>query len=573
MKKALLFAATFFLAVSCQSTTMEPLEQEPQADSRKEAQVITAAAPGGSASNTKIWLEEQHTDGSSVPVNVAWMPSDIISIFNTDTKQWVANFMVSQVDLHTGAASFEHIEGEPLVDGDNYTAVYPCAQDINADLDARNSESIPQLAVVDPSSYARVEDVLRMKSLSFNLGDKLNFEHESAILTIIGSSTILQGNYFRLMNGEVEYVFASSGIKDVKIMHVAILPSSVSPTFDLFRGTTLIESKTVSSPISAGRQYYWQVGSVNYTVYDRIDMREELINLDLGMAANIKIDLYPEGTTVSNTNLTWSSSDENVAVARGSRVTAVSPGEATITVSAFGGAKAQCKVVVGNVLPPAKMTLATIEKNGTYPAHSDWIIVDDNSTPLTYTDFNDLSDALSVVAMHSNVNITFENLTVIPSYAIAYNNDLSFSIVAPYLQTIENSALENSGLRRIYAERATEVSNMAMRSATYLHTVDMPSLTIVGNSAFASCDELRNVNMPALEVIADEAFAYTDRLSTMKIGTGPKKMSIHPNAFEGATLDNIVLTTHAYNLNSTGDALLLSDGSELRGFKQIIAIM
>lgn len=65
-------------------------------------------------------------------------------------------------------------------------------------------------------------------------------------------------------------------------------------------------------------------------------------------AALLTATVYPANAT--NKNITWSTSNSNIATVNGGRVTGINNGEATITVRTSNGKTATCKVIVNNPL-------------------------------------------------------------------------------------------------------------------------------------------------------------------------------------------------------------------------------
>lgn len=88
---------------------------------------------------------------------------------------------------------------------------------------------------------------------------------------------------------------------------------------------------------------------IRVKVYDPIEsvtMAESIV-MNAGDTAEISPVIYP--AIVLDKNLKWTSSDTSVAVASGGKVTALSPGETTITVETYNGVTAQCRVTVRSV--------------------------------------------------------------------------------------------------------------------------------------------------------------------------------------------------------------------------------
>lgn len=101
-------------------------------------------------------------------------------------------------------------------------------------------------------------------------------------------------------------------------------------------------------------------GTVNGISVTGVKLDKSSVSLKVGETTNLKATVSP--STATNKSVTWESSTPGVAtVDQNGKVTAVSPGEAIITVKADGGKEASCKVTVtSNAAEDVKVTDITI---------------------------------------------------------------------------------------------------------------------------------------------------------------------------------------------------------------------
>ena len=94
---------------------------------------------------------------------------------------------------------------------------------------------------------------------------------------------------------------------------------------------------------------------IRVKVYDPIESvtMAESLSMTVGDTAGLSPVIFP--SLVLDRNLKWTSSNPDVAVAAGGKVTALSAGETTITVETYNGVTAECRVTVRDV--PASVQL------------------------------------------------------------------------------------------------------------------------------------------------------------------------------------------------------------------------
>lgn len=116
-------------------------------------------------------------------------------------------------------------------------------------------------------------------------------------------------------------------------------------------------------------------GTVNGISVTGVKLDKNSVSLKVGETTNLKATVSP--STATNKSVTWESSTPGVAtVDQNGKVTAVAPGEATITVTAEGNHTATCTVNVSESLESAKAELTTLL--------SKYAVKDQNTLTTTY---------------------------------------------------------------------------------------------------------------------------------------------------------------------------------------------
>jgi uncharacterized protein YjdB len=207
--------------------------------------------------------------------------------------------------------------------------------------------------------------------------------------------------------------------------------------------------------------------------------------LEVGETVQLNAEVEPENAT--NKDVTWSTSNENVAtVSESGLVTAISEGEATITVTTIdGGYTDSIKV---NVLPAVDVFEVVegvlIRYTG---AGGDLIIPDDlNITSIGDDVFAELNTLTSVVIP--------EGVTSIGASAFYECSNLS-TVIIP--------------------ESVTHIKSLAFYACSSLTSVSLPeNLTYIGGNAFNSCSSLSKIIIPrSVEFITISAFVDCDQLT------------------------------------------------------------
>jgi hypothetical protein len=279
-----------------------------------------------------------------------------------------------------------------------------------------------------------------------------------------------------------------------------------------------------------------EIVTFEYTVYT-VDVTGVKIipegdqELEVGETVQLNAEVEPENAT--NKDVTWSTSNENVAtVSESGLVTAVSEGEATITVTTIdGGYTDSIKV---NVLPAVDVFEVVegvlIRYTG---AGGDLIIPDDlNITSIGDDVFAELNTLTSVVIPEGVTSIgasafyECSNLTAvtIPNSVknigrIAFSNCSSLiSVTIPEGVTVidEYTFNECSNLSTvIIPESVTHIKSLAFYACSSLTSVSLPeNLTYIGGNAFNSCSSLSKIIIPrSVEFITISAFVDCDQLT------------------------------------------------------------
>lgn len=179
---------------------------------------------------------------------------------------------------------------------------------------------------------------------------------------------------------------------------------------------------------------------------DSVSLDKTELELETGDTAKLKATLNPSDAT---DQITWKSSNENVATVSGGTVTAVGAGTAVITVTTTGGKTASCTVKVigtftvtatagenGTISPSGDVAVKSNEKK-TFNILPDYgyvvkdVLVNGASVGAveTYT-FSNLTDNATITAEFAKVYVTYEDNTITISSEAALK-DLKL-IIATY---------------------------------------------------------------------------------------------------------------------------------------------
>lgn len=346
---------------------------------------------------------------------------------------------------------------------------------------------------------------------------------------------------------------------------------------------------------------HWQAD----TVYvENITLSSTSLTLKVNSSASLTATVSPSNAT--NKNLSWSSSNPSVATVSNGIVQAVSPGTASIFVSAqdAAAASAVCQVTI-EVIPVTGITVSSssVEMNIGDTLPFSVSVTPSNATNQSVVTWIDDESIVSwegdsIVALDSGVTTIWaqaaENSEIISSCVVTVLptiTDIELSRYSLTLSTdspgssfkLQASVIPSDGKGRItwFSSNSAvavvsdqgEVTAMGAGRATIMASVpegpsigcsvtvkdDMPllnlpsDLTVIGEEAFFGTGAERISIMPATEEIGERAFAGSSRLCFVRI---PNSVSvISENAFENDPKLCIVCAS-----GSTAEAYAITHG-------------
>lgn len=155
--------------------------------------------------------------------------------------------------------------------------------------------------------------------------------------------TFVTNQYSTATANEGESKYSTDGttwneLNDTKVSMIATLKN----TNNCIKGFTTYQEKSATVPVTG------------------VEITEKNVTLDKGNTANIVATVTPENA--SNKNVTWSSSDENIAKVVNGALTGISEGTATITVTTEDGGKTDtCTVTVTENEPEEVINVTGVE--------------------------------------------------------------------------------------------------------------------------------------------------------------------------------------------------------------------
>jgi hypothetical protein len=356
----------------------------------------------------------------------------------------------------------------------------------------------------------------------------------------------------------------------------------------------ITKDTTIKAVVIGPGRYDSDIATFEYKVVETVDVIGVSItegNQELEVGKTVQLTAVVEPEDATNKDVTWSSSNESVATVDASGlVTAVSAGEATITVTTVDGGYSDSIVV--NVMSVSDF----IVENGVLVAYhgagGDLIIPNDlNITGIGDNVFKDRSGLTSVIIPEGVTNIgknAFDNcsnlhtvsipesVVNIDNYAFIRCSSLSAITIPENVTYIGNNAFNGcsslteitipgsvgtismgtfdncSGLETVtILEGVTIIDSHAFRNCSGLTSITLPeNLVNIGSNAFNGCSSLEGVILPdSLESMGIGAFRKCSSLVTVTI---PAKLTIIPvYAFEGCTgLAEVIISEGVTRINS-----------------------
>ncbi len=489
-KKLRLFATLVgVLAVAAGCQQYDEIEQQPT-----EAQTLTALAPG-SGPGTKITYED---DLEKLMVHINWKVGDRISIFNSNTEEWVANFQATTIN-ENGSATFTFFNGEELVNNTNYTAVYPAVEYTVTSLDQRDADlSYLESTQDGTNNMADLWVNTRMKSGSFQFGGSVGFAHEMSIMTIgvnypdgIPQKLVYSDNgvdyTVNLTNFEAGGSAVHFMVKPDPTAIKRIVTATISGTGSDVQGRNI-----GYVPFQAGQRYMW--GTSYYGILfdpnggvDPFASSPAIVRQ--GGFPGVPMNLGPTDFTYTDKVLAGWSEDPNATTPTYSDED-VYVGTEDVTLYAIWYDLADCVVIDGGKITGVKTDkfnhLTSIIIPSSYNGTPITSVVlgnhyEENSVMRKITISEGISDIpgewnlagfMRFIAL-KEVNLP-TSLSTISGYTFKECESLEYLKIPENVTLIAFNAFENSGLKQI----------------------DIPaSVVSIGVSAFNTCKDLININV------------------------------------------------------------------------------
>lgn len=295
-----------------------------------------------------------------------------------------------------------------------------------------------------------------------------------------------------------------------------------------------------------------------------------------GTTLQLNASVQPNGA--SNTNVTWSTSSRYVAAVEDGMVTAVSEGQATITVTTEeGGYEASCIITVtdGTMVEPENdyeyniLSDGTAEITGYTGGDTNLIIpyeIDGYSvTSIGYGAFAN-NTAINSITLTGNIThigvAAFYGCSNLSDLTLS-NNIISIEESAFYgCSSLENitlpNKLESLGSRAFYGcsnlesiiipNAVTAIQEYTFDGCTSLSSVTLPkALQTIGYGAFHGCTGLTEILLPdSLTSIA--AYAFLDCSSLKKINIPNQVTQIAEGAFANTSLTEITIPDNVISI-------------------------
>ena len=314
---------------------------------------------------------------------------------------------------------------------------------------------------------------------------------------------------------------------------------------------------------------------------ESITLDKSEISLSVGETTTLTATITPADAT--DQDITWTSSNPDVASVENGTVKALKAGTATIAAEC-SGKKAECKVTV--TVPVSGISL---DKSELYIAIGESTTLTAKITPadatdktVTWTSSNEeivkVNDGIvkgiqagtaTITASNSSFSASCIVTVTMPDNIITYTST-DGTVVTPYnsyafgANIVSNEYTDGVGII-VFDGPVTKIGNYAFKSSK-IKTIRIPnSVSEIGNEAFMKT-KLESINLPELvSSIGHDAFRYCNSLNDI---TTPEKLrNIGYHAFLGAhnlkqiSLNKGLQTIGAGALNGTGITKIIIPGS------------
>ena len=242
-----------------------------------------------------------------------------------------------------------------------------------------------------------------------------------------------------------------------------------------------------------------------------ITLNQEKVNLQVGESIQLKAEIRPENA--SNKEIKWSSSDEEIAtISADGKVTAIQPGNVTITAETVdGNYKAECEISIAEVLIPIEeiqleMATCSLELKQSFQLKVTIIPENQNEGNLIWSSNNE-----DVVIVDSDgkieaVGTGTATITVSSSENKRIKATCRITVPREFEEDGISYKFEHDNSITILAYNETSVNVEIQESIEINGTIY--SIIKIGNKAFANCTQLKKISIPAsIERIEYDAFA------------------------------------------------------------------
>ncbi|MBQ8069401.1 MAG: leucine-rich repeat protein [Bacteroidales bacterium] len=235
----------------------------------------------------------------------------------------------------------------------------------------------------------------------------------------------------------------------------------------------------------------------------------------------------------TNPKISWTSSDASVASVNDGTVKAISPGEATITVTTEdGGHKATCSVIVKDKTHPVtsvsldkselilslggKATLvATVSPEDATDASVEWSSSDESIVLVDGGELTAVGEGAADVVVttvdggfQATCKVTVEPASNVIKYTTSDGEPVYINLPESVGNLVSNTYSGGIGLA-IFEDEITEIGARAFQAATTLTSVTLPDcVASIGGEAFIGCYSLKEINIPSgVTSIGEASFA------------------------------------------------------------------
>ena len=236
-------------------------------------------------------------------------------------------------------------------------------------------------------------------------------------------------------------------------------------------------------------------------------------NIRIGGTSTITATVEPSNTTYPE--VTWSSSDENIAtISPEGVIKGISEGVVTFTATC-GSVQASCEIMVKDIQVGDEFTFEGI------------------NYVITSKDEMTCSTKTGSASSPGN-NVTTETLSI-PSVAIGFEREFQVAVIGAYSFNDNNISIIN------LPETIESIGAHAFDGCASLTEINIPAnVTTMGVYAFNNCTALQNIELPNLTTINSYLFSGCTSLSELTIPGSVNTIS--PTAFYGCTgIESLIL--------------------------------